>query len=142
MSLRLKHVGIVVEDIPAAISVFAALGYKAVGAVVHDPVQTAFVQFLGLGGDATLLELVCPDGPASKVARAASKGGGLNHLCYETDDIEATLASMHERGLFVLAKPTPAPAFEGRPIAWLMGRNGIPVEVVQAGDRLATCEEK
>lgn len=132
MKLHLQHIGIVVKDIAAAMPAFELLGYRPAGPTVHDPVQTAHVQFLELSADTVRLELVCPDGPESKLANAARKGGGLNHLCYRTDDISQAISELRAAGMFELAAPTPAPAFEGRSIAWLMGRNGIPIELVEA----------
>jgi methylmalonyl-CoA/ethylmalonyl-CoA epimerase len=33
--------------------------------------------------------------------------------------------------MLILHKPVPAVAFEGRRIAWLMGMDGIPIELVE-----------
>lgn len=134
MRLALHHIGIVVKDIDREAETYVkCLGYKVVSPVIHDPVQTARVCFLKLPNDAVYLELVTPDGPDSKLSRAAGKGGGLNHLCYHTDDIDQACARMRESGMFPLQPPVAASAFPGRCIAWLMGRNGIPIELVQAG---------
>ena len=34
--------------------------------------------------------------------------------------------------MFILQSPVDAVAFEGKRIAWLMGKDGIPVELVEA----------
>src|SRR5882757_2229056 len=87
--LHLHHIGIVVGDITQASATYAdRLGYVARSAVIHDPEQTAHVQFFSLSHDPVLVELVSPAGPASKLSAAAERGGGLHHLCYATDDIE------------------------------------------------------
>jgi methylmalonyl-CoA/ethylmalonyl-CoA epimerase len=54
-------------------------------------------------------------------------------LCYATGDIEADCAALREDGMFLLQAPVVAAAFRPRRIAWLMGRDGIPVELVEAG---------
>lgn len=132
--LTLHHIGVVVKDIPrAAAGYIETYGYEVKSAVIHDPQQTAHVQFLQLPGDAVYLELVAPDREASKLTNALKKGGGLNHVCYSTADIEAACRDLRGRGLFVLQPPVPAVAFDGRRIAWLMGPDGVPVELVERG---------
>jgi methylmalonyl-CoA/ethylmalonyl-CoA epimerase len=96
-------------------------------------VQTAYVQFLRLPGDATYVEFVAPDRPDSKLAAALAKGGGLNHLCYAVDDLDAACRDLRAGGLFPLAAPVPAAAFGGRRIAWFLGRDRMPVELVERG---------
>lgn len=132
MNLPLHHIGVAVKDIARATEDHRRrLGCEAVGEVFHDPVQTAYIQFLTVPGSNVLIELVAPDGPESKLSRAASRGGGLNHLCFSTDDIEATCRELREDGLFVIHEPTPAVAFAGRRIAWLLGDQWYLTELVE-----------
>ncbi len=79
------------------------------------------------------MELVSPDGPKSKLTNAANKGGGLNHLCYATEDIEAECARLRAAGLLLVAPPVSSVAFGGRRIAWLMGKNQVLFELVERG---------
>jgi methylmalonyl-CoA/ethylmalonyl-CoA epimerase len=89
--LSLHHIGVVVQDISkTAGSFIARFGYEVKSAVIHDPTQTAYVQFLQLPGDSVYLELVSPDRSDSKLTNALNKGGGLNHICYSTTDIHGT----------------------------------------------------
>ena len=132
IGLRLHHIGIVVADIAATSEEYVRrMGYVVCSEIIHDPVQTAHVQFLRLRGDHTLLELVSPDGPQSALSNALRKGGGLNHLCYETSDIDAALAGLWGQGLRVIRPPVPAVAFHGNRIAWLMGRDRVLIELVE-----------
>ena len=134
IDLRLHHVGILVKDIPTAASDYCRrFGYERSTEVIHDPVQTAYVQFLKLPGESSYIEFVAPDRPESKLSNALSKGGGLNHLCYSTPDIEAACRQLRAEGLILLQAPVPAVAFSGRRIAWLMGRDAIPIELVERG---------
>ncbi len=134
MLMNVHHVGVVVENVEkATVQYVESYGYVVHSGIIHDPVQTAYVRFLKLPGDATYLELVAPDGPQSKLANSLNKGGGLNHLCYSTEDIDAAFRDLRARGLFALQRPVAAVAFRGRRIAWLMGRDRIPVELVERG---------
>jgi methylmalonyl-CoA/ethylmalonyl-CoA epimerase len=132
MPLTLHHVGILVPDIAQAVEQYVArFGYRVCSEIVHDPVQTAHVRFLSLTGAAPFVELVTPDGPGSKLGNALKKGGGLNHLCYVSSEIEDDCRRLRESGLWILQSPVAAEAFPGRRIAWLMGRDGIPIELVE-----------
>ena len=134
MNLNLHHVGVVVKDIPEAAARYVQrLGYELKSDVIHDPRQTAYVQFLRLPGDRVYLELVSPDRPGSKLSNSLDKGGGLNHLCFATDDVESACRKLRAQGLFELCPPVSAAAFPGRRIAWLMGKDRIPVELVERG---------
>jgi methylmalonyl-CoA/ethylmalonyl-CoA epimerase len=133
-SLRIHHIGVAVPEIGSHCAMYVKrFGYVVRTEVIHDPMQTAYVQFLRLPGDSVYLEFVAPDGPNSKLANAVNKGGGLNHVCYSTPDIEATCQELRKTGLVLLQKPVEATAFHPRRIAWLMGTDGVPVELVELG---------
>lgn len=132
--MNVHHVGIVVANVEAATAHYAGyFGYEVKSAIIHDPVQTAYVQFLKLPGDSVYLEFVSPDRPNSRLTNALNKGGGLNHICYCTEDIEGELRRLRSRGLFLLQAPVAATAFPGRRIAWLIGKDQIPIELVEMG---------
>jgi methylmalonyl-CoA/ethylmalonyl-CoA epimerase len=132
--LTLHHVGVVVREIaPAVTSYRNRFGYEVASEAVHDPKQTAVVQFLRLPGDSAYLELVAPDEGRGRLTRALEKGGGLHHLCYATDDIERSCTELRAQGLFLIHPPEPAEAFGGRRIAWLMGKDQVLVELVERG---------
>jgi methylmalonyl-CoA/ethylmalonyl-CoA epimerase len=132
MDLRLHHIGVVVRDIAQATRDYQRrFDCELEGGLVHDPIQTAFIQFLRFRDDLVLVELVAPDGPESKLSNAAEKGGGLNHLCHSTEDIEAACRSLRLAGMVVIHKPTPAVAFGGRRIAWLTGQDRLLIELVE-----------
>jgi methylmalonyl-CoA/ethylmalonyl-CoA epimerase len=135
MRFQMHHVGIVVEDLAASASEYVRrYGYEIVSSPIEDPVQTAIVQFLRLPGAATYLELVTPRGEDSKLRGALKQKRHLNHVCYAVDDIDAVCAGLRDDGMFLLQAPVVASAFRPRRIAWLMGSDGIPVELVEAGE--------
>ncbi len=135
MDLCLHHIGILVKDIPEATKLYKIrFGYEIKSDVIHDPVQTAYVQFLKLRSGSDYVEFISPDGPKSKLTNALKKGGGLNHLCYVTDDIDSVCEKLRSTGMYLLQSPVEAVAFKGRRIAWLMGRNMMPTELVERGE--------
>jgi len=131
----LHHVGHLVRDIGAASARFRdVFGYVIESPVIHDPVQTAYVRFLRRPGADHWIELVSPDGEASKLSRALAAGVTLHHYCHETGDMAATLEHARAGGFAVIAPPVDAVAFPGRRIAWIMDRSRLLVELVEAGD--------
>ena len=99
MTLRLHHMGILVKDIARGVDDYVKrFGYEVKSDVIHDPVQTAFVQFVKLAGESAYIEFVTPDGPNSKLSNALQKGGGINHLCYLTEDIQKTCEDLTDKG--------------------------------------------
>lgn len=131
--LRLHHVGIVVSDIAEKRSVYTLLGYTERTGIIHDPAQTAYVQFLQLGDSDVYIELVAPDGPESKLAKATARKHPLNHLCFAVDDIESACATLVGLEWMMISAPTPAVAFEGRKIAWVSSPDLLITELVESG---------
>lgn len=87
---KIDHVAIVVEDIDEALGFWR----DALGLELHQvedvPDQESLVAFLPIGEGE--IELVEPTSQDSGVARYLNKRGpGIHHLCFEVDDIQATL---------------------------------------------------
>jgi len=132
--MALHHVGTLVDDIEAATRrMVDRFGYAVESPVIEDAAQTARVRFLRLPGADHWLELVTPVGERSKLRNALSKGVTLHHVCYEVSDLTAALTHLRDGGMLVIGEPTPAVAFGGRRIAWLMDRHAPLVELLEAG---------
>jgi methylmalonyl-CoA/ethylmalonyl-CoA epimerase len=129
----LHHVGLLVADIDREVERYTTrFGYQPCTGIIHDAVQTAYVLFLRLPGERSYLELISPDRHESKLTNSMQKGGGLHHMCYGTSAIYDACTTMKARGMFLLQAPTPAVAFSGRKIAWLIGQDGALTELVEA----------
>jgi methylmalonyl-CoA/ethylmalonyl-CoA epimerase len=134
MSLQLHHIGIAVDSIDEAAGRFARhFGYVRVSPVYEDPVQAAFVQFWRLPGATDYLEFVSPNGPESHLHQAINRKRRLNHLCYLAPDLDEASRRLRAEGMFLVRPPVEAVAFHPRRIAWLVGEDGIPVELLEAG---------
>jgi catechol 2,3-dioxygenase-like lactoylglutathione lyase family enzyme len=132
--LRLHHIGIAVRTIEESRAFYVdVLHYKERTPVIHDPIQTAFVQFFSIPGADHYIELVAPDSDNSKLREATRKGQSLNHLCYSCENIAHMVSFLKESGCFVIRDPVPAVAFDGRLIAWLMTPEGLLTEIVERG---------
>lgn len=132
--LRLHHSGYAVPDIDAVSESFCkSVGGIGITRIWEDPIQRVRVAFIlpAVEGE-PCIELVAPSAPNSPVLRVVERGGGLYHLCYETPDLDAELLAAPSRSLTVVRKPHPAVAFGNRRIAWLISREKLLIEYVEA----------
>jgi catechol 2,3-dioxygenase-like lactoylglutathione lyase family enzyme len=130
--LLFHHVGMLVDLIEKHSALYVErFGYELKSEIIHDPKQTAYVQFLAFPGQNVYLELVAPDAPNSFLSNALQKGGGLNHVCYSTVDIDAACDHLRSKKMLLLRPPTEAVAFDHRRIAWMKGRDNLLVELVE-----------
>lgn len=131
---KLHHLGYVVASVRESSSGFIeSLGAKADSAIIHDPLQKVFVQFLRMPAqDEVRIELVSPVGPDSPVRAFLEKGGGLHHICYEVSDLEQAIAEARSRKCLLVRSPKPAAAFDGRRIAWVITPEKLLIEYLEA----------
>ena len=134
---RLHHVGFVVSEIAASMSGFLrSLGASWDGQVFEDPHQRVKVAFLGTRAGDMQIELIEPNGEDSPVQSfLRSRGGGLHHLCYEIQDLDAELTAMRAQGSLLVKRPKPAVAFGGRRIAWVLTPEKLLLELLEASAR-------
>jgi methylmalonyl-CoA/ethylmalonyl-CoA epimerase len=130
---ELHHVGFVVASIANVAPDFAqSIDGSWDGAIIHDPNQQVRVSFLqGKSPTDSLVELVEPHGEQSPVMPFLKKGGGLHHLCYETEDLEKQLETARASGSLITRMPLPAVAFGGRRIAWVYTKNKLLIEYLE-----------
>ena len=133
--MTLHHVGVVVDDIERHGRCYAqALGMSAQNGIIEDSAQRVRVQFWGAPGYVAV-ELIQPTTPNSPAHRALSKGGGLNHLGFEVDDIVQSVEKAVADGAVCTCEPVPAAAFGGRRIAFVFYRRVGLVEFIERDSR-------
>ena len=97
MIVALDHIAIAVPDLEKAIKRFLddfGLTYKGSEDVEAAKTSTAFFPL-----PETSIELIHPlrgEGPVA--AFLEKKGGGLHHICFRSDDIEADVARLKAKG--------------------------------------------
>lgn len=96
--IKLNHLAIVVENLETALPFWRdALGLP-VGEVQDVPQEAVKIAFLESGE--SHVELVQPTSEDSGIGKyLAKKGQGMHHVCFEVEDIGATLARMKEKGI-------------------------------------------
>jgi methylmalonyl-CoA/ethylmalonyl-CoA epimerase len=127
---KINHVAIVVADIDESLKFWRdALGIE-MSHIEDVPSQKAQVAFLPLGDSE--VELVKPTADDTGAAKfLAERGGGMHHLCFETDDVVGMLASLKEKGVKLInEEPIVLP---GRKMAFVHPKStgGVLVELYE-----------
>ncbi|TLN23502.1 methylmalonyl-CoA epimerase [bacterium] len=127
---KINHVAIAVPDLEGSLSFWRdALGL-AVDHVEEVPSQKSKVAFLPCGDSE--VELVNPTAEDTGLAKfIAEKGGGMHHLCFEVDDIDAMLAELKAKGVRLINET--AQVLPGRKMAFVHPKStgGVLVELYQ-----------
>ena len=118
----LNHVGIAVPDIEKALTMYRdVFGCTDMTAPKDLPPQGVTFAFVNL--PSRQVELIQPYGDNSPITKflARNPKGGLHHICFEVEDIDAACVVMAERGMRVLGAPR-------------IGAHGTPVVFLHPGD--------
>ena len=131
MITRLDHIAVAVPDLEGAIRRFTEdLGLTLAGAedVTSALTRTAFLPIEG-----TRIELIHPlDGQGPVQRFLETRGGGLHHLCFETDDIDGDVARLREKGYRFLSDE-PKPGAHGTRIMFIHPKScdGVLIELAE-----------
>jgi methylmalonyl-CoA/ethylmalonyl-CoA epimerase len=134
--MRIHHVAYVTADLEKKLAELAdLLECSPIGPPVVDQVQGVRIQFVKTNnGD--LIELLEPYGERSPVLRHLKQGGGLYHVCFEVDDLKAALQRFRDSdNAVVVCEPVPAPAIDGRHVAFVVTADRDLIEFVEAKRR-------
>ena len=129
---RIDHIGVAVEDLDEAISLYSErLGMP----VQHrETVEEQGVEAVLLGVGESHVELLRPLSPESAVGRFLERNGpGLHHVAYGTDDIASALDAVREAGLRLIDEQ-PRTGIRGSRVAFVHPRStgGVLTELVEA----------
>jgi methylmalonyl-CoA/ethylmalonyl-CoA epimerase len=126
----LDHVGIAVRSIEQALLRWEQVfGYRQATQVVTNTRQKVKVVFLAKAGSLAV-KLIEPTDPSSPIQAFALRGGGLHHLCFRCESVDAEIVRLQAMGVRVLAPPQPGEAFGGEKIAFVYAGDGLNVELI------------
>lgn len=140
MLAAIDHIGIAVDDLDAALSVYRdSLGLHLVHreTVAEQGVDAALLDV----GDGHV-ELLAPLGTETTVGRFLSRRGpGLHHVAYRVVDIEGTLTELREAGMRLIDERSRA-GLRGSRVAFLdpASTGGVLTEIVQPATEYAEGE--
>jgi methylmalonyl-CoA/ethylmalonyl-CoA epimerase len=127
---KINHVAVVVADIDQALVFWQdALGLE-LQRIEEVPSQKAAVAFLPVGdSEVELVKPLTDDSGLSKFL--AERGGGMHHLCFEVDDIDAKLEELKAKGVRLINET--AMELPGRKMAFVHPKStgGVLVELYE-----------
>ena len=129
---KVSHIGIAVKSIEEAKKFYEdVLGLKVESEEVVEE-QKVRIAFIPIGE--TRIELLEPTDPQGPIAKyIESRGEGIQHVALETDNIEADLAKLKEKGLRLIDEK-PRRGARGAKIAFIHPKSTY-------GVLLELCEE-
>jgi len=96
---RIEHVGIVVRDLEASRKLWEGCFGICLGSVEESPVRGLALYPVG----ESIVELLAGYAPDHKFSRMITEGkGGLNHICFEVENIDEALAELKGKGVPLL----------------------------------------
>ena len=134
MFARIDHIGVAVEDLEAAITLYE--GRFGLTLVHREVVEEQGVEAVLLDVGENHVELLAPLGPETTVARfLAKRGPGLHHVAYQVPDAEAALGELRAQGVALLDE-TPRTGIRGSRVAFVHPRSsgGVLTEIVQPAE--------
>lgn len=134
MLSAIDHVGVAVEDLDAAVSLYRdGLGMP----VVHrETVAEQGVEAVLLDVGTSHIELLRPLDPDTAVGRFVSKRGpGLHHVAYRVQDIEQTLSDLAAAGMRLIDEH-PRQGIRSSRVAFVhpASTGGVLTEIVQPAE--------
>jgi len=131
--LTFHHLGLAVKEPQPAVAFLTGLGYEE-GRTVFDPLQNVNLAMLTHRAMPDV-EIIFPAGSAGPLDDLLShhKAGLVYHVCYTSDDLDASLAAIEADGrlrLFEVSSPKPAVLFDGKPVSfYVVGGFGL-IEII------------
>ena len=96
---RIEHVGVVVRDGEASRRLWEDCFGIKLSTVEENAIRRLALYPVG----ESMVELIAGTTPDSRHAKLVAEGkGGLNHICFEVEDIDAALAELKAKGIPLL----------------------------------------
>ncbi|WP_372790903.1 VOC family protein [Paraconexibacter sp.] len=123
MPPQLLHTCYRIGDIDRSVAFYEALGFEEVGRM---PIRDEAINvFMGLPGDGARLELTYNHGIDSY-----ELGTGYNHIAVTSEDLDATLAQLAERGI-TPEKPPYSVREGGSRLCFVRDPDGYRIELIE-----------
>jgi methylmalonyl-CoA/ethylmalonyl-CoA epimerase len=112
---RIEHVGIVVKDTAASRKLWEECFGIPLGGEEENERRKLALYYVG----GSMVELISGKEPDGKHQRMVAEGkGGLNHICFEVEDIDEALEELKAKGIPLL-DPVPRIGHAGARIAFI-----------------------
>ena len=131
----IDHISFAVKDLEEGISYWnRVFGYSQLTGIVVNSRQLVRVVFLSKEGSITI-KLIEPTAGNLSLQNFVNRGGGFHHVCFRCKDITTTVAELNSKGLLTLVSPQPGEAFNNHNIAFLLGKYGLNIELIDTVEK-------
>ena len=131
---RISHIGIVVQDMDAAVKTWSTVfGFKKYSEqeIAVEGIRSVFLSVGGTADEMTieLMEPLDKSDLSNAIARRLVKSGeGFYHLAVEVADVQASGRALEQHGLTVLRRPATSDRHTPRCLVHPKSANGVMVE--------------
>ena len=130
------HVCFALKDLQEGIDYWIKVfGYKQMTQIVENTRQKVKVVFLNKK-DSVLIKLIEPVESNTTLENFVKRnGGGFHHLCFRCNNIDQGVDELSEKGLLKLVAPEPGEAFDNNKIAFMLGKFGLNIELIDTKNK-------
>jgi methylmalonyl-CoA/ethylmalonyl-CoA epimerase len=130
--MKFSHIGFVVNDLDAELSKWKQHGYHVIKEPVHDKTQNIRCCLISKPNE-LIIELVSPSSSGQHPLNSRlRRGGGLDHICYEVDNLENIIQMELLLGSKMVLKKTYAILLDGY-VVFFYRKSGLVVEYLEKG---------
>ena len=128
--MNIHHVGYLTKDLNKAQDEFSALGFVVEQEKAYDEHRKINISFIINGN--YRVELIEPVDDSSPMYPLLKRYKNTPyHICYEVDDLEASIAELSTKGYTVMQEPLEAPCIENKRVSFLINSNLGIIELVE-----------
>lgn len=132
--MKIHHVAYAVKSIEKSKKGFEVLGYEEVQEKMEDVDRGIYISFMKHQESGMVIELIEPAAVENPVSNYLLKMRGIAapyHICYEVENLEASIEEFMAKGFIVTVEPAKAPAIGGRNVVFLMNKAVGLIELVE-----------
>lgn len=131
----IDHISFAVKNLEEGIGYWSRIfGYHQITGIVINTRQQVKVVFLSKE-DSLTIKLIEPIEGNVSLQNFVNRGGGFHHICFRCNDISSTMADLNSQGLLTLVPPQPGEAFNNHDIAFLLGKYGLNIELIDTEEK-------
>ena len=133
--MKIDHICFAVKGLNDAIEYWERVfGYKQMTEIIENKLQKVRVTFLRKE-DSITIKLIEPEISNQSLINYVNRGGGFHHICFKCDDLNEQIGTLTEKGFITLVPPQPGEAFNNQNIAFLLGRYGLNIELIDTDEK-------
>jgi len=133
--MKIDHICFAVKDLTEGINYWVnSFGYYQMTSIIINNLQKVKVVFL-CNDESLLVKLIEPLPGNLSLQNFVNRGGGFHHTCFRCANIEDEIKRLKSEGFKILAVPQPGEAFNNHNIAFLLGRFGMNIELIDTDEK-------